>query len=42
MDENVKKIKDWIGEESFIVVVGPKGTAKRELVIEGVLEGRPK
>jgi RNA12 protein len=44
LDENVKKIKDWIGEnqESFIVVVGPKGTAKRELVVEGVLEGRPK
>lgn len=44
LDENVKKIKDWIGEtqESFIVVVGPKGTAKRELVIDGVLEGRPK
>ena len=44
VDENVKRIKDWIGEnqESFIVVVGPKGTAKRELVIDGVLEGRPK
>ena len=44
VDENVERIKDWIGEnqESFIVVVGPKGTAKRELVIDGVLEGRPK
>jgi hypothetical protein len=44
VDENVKKIKDWIGEnqESFIVVIGPKGTAKRELVIDGVLQGRPK
>jgi len=44
VDENVKKIKDWIGEnqESFIVVVGPKGTAKREMVIDGVLEGRTK
>ena len=44
IDENVKKIKDWIGEnqESFIVVVGPKGTAKREMIMEGVLEGRPK
>jgi hypothetical protein len=42
LDENVKKIKDWIGEnqESFIVVIGPKGTAKREMVIDGVLEGR--
>jgi RNA12 protein/RNA recognition motif. (a.k.a. RRM, RBD, or RNP domain) len=44
IDENVKKVKDWIGEnqESFIVVVGPKGTAKREMIMEGVLEGRPK
>lgn len=44
LDENVKKIKDWIGEnqESFIVVIGPKGTPKRELVIDGVLEGRSK
>ena len=44
LDENVKRINDWIGEnqESFIVVIGPKGTAKRELVIDGVLEGRPK
>jgi hypothetical protein len=44
VDENVSRIKDWIGEnqESFIVVIGPKGTAKRELVIDGVLEGRPK
>lgn len=44
VDENVNRIKDWIGEnqESFIVVVGPKGTAKRELVVDGVLEGRPK
>ena len=44
VDENVERIKGWIGEnqESFIVVAGPKGTAKRELVIDGVLEGRPK
>jgi hypothetical protein len=44
LDDNVKQIKDWIGEnqESFIVVVGPKGTEKRELVINGVLEGRSK
>jgi len=44
MDENVKKIKDWIGEnqESFIVVLGPKGTPKREMVIDGVLAGRAK
>jgi hypothetical protein len=44
VDENVNRIKDWIGEnqESFIVVIGPKGTAKRELVIDGVLEGRAK
>jgi hypothetical protein len=44
VDENVKRMKDWIGEnqESFIVVIGPKGTAKRELVIDGVLQGRTK
>jgi RNA12 protein len=44
VDENVTKIKDWIGEnqESFIVVIGPKGTAKREMIIDGVLEGRNK
>ena len=44
VDENVKKIKDWIGEnqENFIVVTGPKGTLKRELVTDGVLAGRPK
>lgn len=44
LDENVKRIRDWIGEnqESFIVVIGPKGTVKRELVIDGVLKGRPK
>ena len=43
-DEHVKKIKDWIAEnqESFIVVMGPKGTRKRELVMNGVLEGREK
>ena len=44
VDENVNRIKDWIGEsqESFIVVIGPKGAAKRELVIDGALAGRPK
>jgi hypothetical protein len=44
IDENVKKIQGWIGEnqESFIVVVGPKGTAKREMIMEGVLDQRQK
>ena len=44
IDGDVKRIKDWIAEnqESFIVVVGPKGTVKREMVIDGVLEGRSK
>ena len=44
LDENVKRIRDWIAEnqESFIVVIGPKGMVKRELVIDGVLEGRSK
>jgi RNA12 protein/RNA recognition motif len=44
IDENVAKVMEWIGENqnTLIVVVGPKGTAKREMVIDGVLAGRPK
>ena len=44
VDADVTKIKEWIGENqhSLIVVVGPKGTAKREMVIDGVLSQRPK
>ncbi|KAI5787224.1 RNA12 protein-domain-containing protein [Geopyxis carbonaria] len=40
--ESVDKINGWLleSEETFIVVQGPRGSGKRELVVDSVLHGR--
>ncbi|ODQ53197.1 hypothetical protein SAICODRAFT_92276 [Saitoella complicata NRRL Y-17804] len=40
--DSAAQIQGWLGEnkESFIVVQGPRGSGKRELVLNGVLKGR--
>lgn len=38
-EENVRQIRNWLAEagDTFIIVQGPKGSGKRELVVDGAL-----